>query len=74
MVLAIVFSLLPPPWLFSLASWIAPGATYSVETVRQGHKLGNHMTEDRASIRLSPKEFTASLIKVKAINLLPSLN
>ena len=32
MVLVIAALLLPPPWLFSLASWFAPGATYFGKT------------------------------------------
>lgn len=115
-VLVIAMFLLPPHWLFSLASWVAPRAIYfgetsepvialtiddgpnatttpeilatlaryqvkatffsissniagneslMLETVRQGHELGNHMIEDRASIRLSSEEFTTSLLQAK---------
>jgi peptidoglycan/xylan/chitin deacetylase (PgdA/CDA1 family) len=31
--------------------------------VREGHQLGNHLTQDRASIRLSPKEFETDLMR-----------
>ena len=31
--------------------------------VREGHQLGNHLTQDRASIRLSPEAFEADLLR-----------
>lgn len=37
------------------------------EIVNQGHELGNHMTEDKASIQLSPQEFETDLLEAHAI-------
>ena len=35
--------------------------------VNNGHELGNHMTEDQPSIRLSPEEFEKDLLQAHAI-------
>jgi peptidoglycan-N-acetylglucosamine deacetylase len=37
------------------------------EMVSQGHELGNHLTEDKPSIKLSPQEFEAELIEAHGI-------
>ncbi|MEB3161546.1 MAG: chitin deacetylase family protein [Synechocystis sp.] len=35
--------------------------------VADGHELGNHMTEDKPSIKLSPEEFETNLLEAHAI-------
>ncbi|HEY9648733.1 MAG TPA: polysaccharide deacetylase family protein, partial [Chroococcidiopsis sp.] len=35
--------------------------------VRRGHELGNHLTEDRPSIRLSPEAFEADLVAAERV-------
>jgi peptidoglycan/xylan/chitin deacetylase (PgdA/CDA1 family) len=37
------------------------------EIVNQGHELGNHLTEDKPSIQLSPKEFETELLEADRI-------
>jgi peptidoglycan/xylan/chitin deacetylase (PgdA/CDA1 family) len=37
------------------------------EIVNQGHELGNHLTEDKPSIQLSPQEFETDLLEAHAI-------
>ncbi|WP_228016128.1 polysaccharide deacetylase family protein [Synechocystis salina] len=35
--------------------------------VTDGHELGNHMTEDKPSIKLSPEEFETALLEAHSI-------
>lgn len=37
------------------------------EIVNQGHELGNHLTEDKPSIQLSPQEFETDLLEADRI-------
>lgn len=49
---------------FFVISGHIPGNEALVETmVREGHELGNHLTEDRPSILLSPAEFEAAVLE-----------
>ncbi|TVQ17465.1 MAG: peptidoglycan-N-acetylglucosamine deacetylase [Leptolyngbya sp. DLM2.Bin15] len=38
-----------------------------IDMVNQGHELGNHLTEDKPSIRLSPSEFEVELCKAHSV-------
>ena len=37
------------------------------DILNQGHELGNHLTEDKPSIRLSQSEFEAELLKAQSV-------
>lgn len=48
---------------FLIASRVHGHSRLLQRLVREGHQLGNHFTQDRASIRLSPREYEADLVK-----------
>jgi peptidoglycan/xylan/chitin deacetylase (PgdA/CDA1 family) len=48
---------------FLIASRLPGQSRLMQRLVREGHQLGNHFTQDRASIRLSPREYEADLVK-----------
>jgi peptidoglycan/xylan/chitin deacetylase (PgdA/CDA1 family) len=48
---------------FIISSQILGNEKIAEAIVSDGHELGNHMTEDKPSIKLSPKEFEKDLLK-----------
>ncbi|MFZ4555437.1 MAG: chitin deacetylase family protein [Pseudanabaena sp.] len=52
---------------FLISSQILGNEKIVEAIVSDGHELGNHMTEDKPSIKLSPKEFEEDLLKAHSI-------
>lgn len=52
---------------FTISNRVEGNKALMEEMVRDGHELGNHLTEDKPSIYLSPKEFELELIKAHNI-------
>ena len=48
---------------FLIASRVPGQSRLMQRLVQEGHQLGNHFTQDRASIRLSSREYEADLVK-----------
>ncbi|MEI6327868.1 MAG: polysaccharide deacetylase family protein [Pseudanabaena sp. ELA645] len=52
---------------FLISSQILGNEKIVEAIVSDGHELGNHMTEDKPSIKLSPKEFEEDLLKAHSV-------
>ena len=52
---------------FIISSQILGNEKIVEKIVSDGHELGNHMTEDQPSIKLSPEEFEQDLLKAHSI-------
>ncbi|ACK74140.1 polysaccharide deacetylase (plasmid) [Gloeothece citriformis PCC 7424] len=52
---------------FLISTRIFGNETIVTEIVRQGHELGNHLTDDKPSIRMSTLEFEAKLLEAQKI-------
>ena len=56
-----------PATFFIISSQILGNEKIVEKIVSDGHELGNHMTEDQPSIKLSPEEFERDLLKAHSI-------
>ena len=52
---------------FVISSRIKGNEVLIQEMVDYGHELGNHLTEDKPSIKLSPQEFEVELLEAHAV-------
>ena len=52
---------------FVISSRIKGNEVLIQEMVGYGHELGNHLTEDKPSIKLSPQEFEVELLEAHAV-------
>ena len=52
---------------FLISSRISGNESLVMRTMREGHELGNHLTEDEPSIDLSPADFEANLLEAEAV-------